>query len=142
VCDNETAFCGGMNISRHYVSPKLGGTGRFRDTHLRVRGAAVTDLLHVLRNTLKSKAVRRVSVGGIRGADADWAAQAYGDNALDPKVRSAARRTTRLLASTMAGKTRDVDSPIARVQILEQNLLTNRRHIYRALRLAFRNAQQ
>lgn len=41
VVDEKTAFCGGMNISRHYVSPALNGSGIFRDTHLRVRGLSL-----------------------------------------------------------------------------------------------------
>ena len=50
-----------MNISRHYVSRALGGTGRFRDTHLRVRGTAVSDLLGVLQHTMNDACAYRVT---------------------------------------------------------------------------------
>jgi phosphatidylserine/phosphatidylglycerophosphate/cardiolipin synthase-like enzyme len=55
VIDEKVGFCGGMNISRHYVSEALGGTGRFRDTHARVRGPVVRQLLGVLQGTLNHR---------------------------------------------------------------------------------------
>ena len=61
VVDETTGFCGGMNVSRHYVSTALGGTGRFRDTHVRVRGPAVRDLLSVVQHTLSHSSAHRMN---------------------------------------------------------------------------------
>jgi cardiolipin synthase len=45
VVDGKVGFCGGMNIAAEYCGPALGGNGKFRDTHVKVEGPAVEDLL-------------------------------------------------------------------------------------------------
>jgi cardiolipin synthase len=52
VVDDEVAFTGGMNLTGDYCGPSVGGTGKFRDTHLRVEGPAVHDLVAVFRDSL------------------------------------------------------------------------------------------
>jgi len=52
---DDTAYCGGMNISSDYAGVEVGGNGRFYDTHCRIRGPAlvylVNQYLKSLRNT-------------------------------------------------------------------------------------------
>ena len=51
VVDDSIAFTGGMNIGDEYCGRKLGGTAQFRDTHLRVDGPAVFDLIAVFHES-------------------------------------------------------------------------------------------
>lgn len=48
VVDDDTAFTGGINISRHYVPETQGGAG-WHDVHCRVRGPVVLDLARLFR---------------------------------------------------------------------------------------------
>jgi cardiolipin synthase len=48
VVDDEIAFTGGINISRHYVPEAQGGAG-WHDVHCRVRGPVVLDLARLFR---------------------------------------------------------------------------------------------
>ena len=48
VVDDETAFTGGINISRHYVPETQGGAG-WHDVHCRVCGPVVLDLARLFR---------------------------------------------------------------------------------------------
>ena len=48
VVDDEIAFTGGINISRHYVPETQGGAG-WHDVHCRVRGPVVLDLSRLFR---------------------------------------------------------------------------------------------
>lgn len=48
VVDDEIAFTGGINLSRHYVPESEGGAG-WHDVHCRVRGPAVLDLARLFR---------------------------------------------------------------------------------------------
>jgi len=52
VVDDETGFCGGMNISEHYAGLKH-GNGGFRDCHARLTGPCVRDLSEVFLETLR-----------------------------------------------------------------------------------------
>lgn len=67
IVDNETAFCGGMNIAKEYAGTELNGTGasrvtalrflilgsgEFRDTIVKVEGPAVKDLEQVFLSSL------------------------------------------------------------------------------------------
>jgi cardiolipin synthase len=52
IVDEKVAFSGGMNISSDYVGAAEGGNGRFRDTHVRVTGPAVQDLIVVFNDSL------------------------------------------------------------------------------------------
>ena len=51
VVDERVGFTGGMNIGREYCGKRLGGTHQFRDTHLKVEGPAVFDLLSVFEDS-------------------------------------------------------------------------------------------
>jgi cardiolipin synthase len=48
VVDNEVAFTGGINLSRHYVPESQGGAG-WHDVHCGVRGPVVLDLARLFR---------------------------------------------------------------------------------------------
>lgn len=48
VVDDEVAFTGGINISRHYIPESQGGAG-WHDIHCRVRGPVVLDLARLFR---------------------------------------------------------------------------------------------
>ena len=50
VVDNRVGFTGGLNIADDYASEEDGGQG-WRDTHLRIEGPAVSELLYVFRRT-------------------------------------------------------------------------------------------
>jgi cardiolipin synthase len=52
VVDDTVAFTGGMNIGDQYASPKIGGNGYFRDTHVKVEGPAIADLAKVFLGSL------------------------------------------------------------------------------------------
>jgi cardiolipin synthase len=47
VVDGETGFTGGLNIGDEYVGDRGGELGRWRDTHLKLRGPAVGNLAEV-----------------------------------------------------------------------------------------------
>ena len=51
VVDETVGFTGGMNIGKEYCGRRLGGTHQFRDTHLKVEGPAVFDLLSVFNDS-------------------------------------------------------------------------------------------
>ena len=51
VVDERIGFTGGMNVGAEYCGKRLGGTHEFRDTHLKVEGPAVTDLLRVFEDS-------------------------------------------------------------------------------------------
>ena len=51
VVDERVGFTGGMNVGAEYCGPRLGGNGRFRDTHVRVEGPAVLDLVSVFNDS-------------------------------------------------------------------------------------------
>eukprot|EP01129_Flabellula_baltica_P000816 TRINITY_DN10767_c0_g1_i1.p1 TRINITY_DN10767_c0_g1~~TRINITY_DN10767_c0_g1_i1.p1 ORF type:complete len:508 (-),score=87.62 TRINITY_DN10767_c0_g1_i1:40-1524(-) len=55
VIDDNIAYCGGMNISGDYCLTDI-GTGRFRDTHSRIKGSAARYLSQVYENSLKVSA--------------------------------------------------------------------------------------
>jgi cardiolipin synthase len=48
VVDEQIAFTGGINLSRHYVPESQGGAG-WHDVHCRIRGPAVLDLAQLFR---------------------------------------------------------------------------------------------
>lgn len=50
VVDNRVGFTGGLNIADDYASERDGGQG-WRDTHLRIEGPAVAELLYIFRRT-------------------------------------------------------------------------------------------
>jgi cardiolipin synthase len=124
VVDDEVAFCGSMNITAEYVSPAMGGTGLFRDIHMRIRGPAVLDLLAVVRRVLRKKAAVRHE--GVSAA-AVAATNAYLQDPRLTPIRPALSAAPTLRES--------------RLQILEENTLLRKRHIQNAVRVAFRDAR-
>jgi cardiolipin synthase A/B len=125
VVDDTVAFCGSMNITAEYASAAMGGSGVFRDIHMRIRGPAVLDLLGVVRRVLQQPAaVRHESVS----AAAVAATNAY-------------LQHPRLLPFRPPGKAPMVRTG-ARVQILEENTILRKRHIQNAVRVAFRDAKE
>jgi cardiolipin synthase A/B len=44
VVDHKVGFCGGLNATGEYCDGRIGGTDRYRDTHIRIEGPAVDDL--------------------------------------------------------------------------------------------------
>jgi cardiolipin synthase len=82
VVDGIAAFTGGMNISDEYSGRnRRRGKGYFRDTHLRIEGPAVTDLLNVFRE--------------------DWAYATSGEilQAVDPEISYKGNSTVAILPS-------------------------------------------
>eukprot|EP01094_Clydonella_sp_ATCC50884_P025482 TRINITY_DN6708_c0_g1_i2.p1 TRINITY_DN6708_c0_g1~~TRINITY_DN6708_c0_g1_i2.p1 ORF type:complete len:357 (-),score=0.91 TRINITY_DN6708_c0_g1_i2:463-1533(-) len=59
IIDECVAFCGGMNMSNEWITPFLGGTGSFRDTHARIEGPAVKKLLEVFESSLRESRFQR-----------------------------------------------------------------------------------
>lgn len=55
VVDKRVGFAGGLNIGDDYCGMRLGGNGRFRDSHCRVTGPAVSHLLEVYEDTKQPK---------------------------------------------------------------------------------------
>ena len=51
VVDEKVGFTGGMNVGKEYCGPRLGGNNAFRDTHVRVEGPAVLDLVSVFNDS-------------------------------------------------------------------------------------------
>ncbi|GAB5354727.1 hypothetical protein AAMO2058_000144200 [Amorphochlora amoebiformis] len=51
--DGTVAFCGGMNIADEYCGIRMGGTGRFHDTHVRIEGPAALDFAKVVRDSIR-----------------------------------------------------------------------------------------
>jgi cardiolipin synthase len=51
IVDSDVAFCGGLNVGEDYAGPGLGNS-RFRDSHVRVEGAAVRELARLFTATL------------------------------------------------------------------------------------------
>jgi len=61
VVDEETAFCGGMNISADYAGKRF-GNGRFRDTHLLIRGPSAGDLAEITSHLLEQDQRKKSAV--------------------------------------------------------------------------------
>lgn len=125
VVDDAVAYCGSMNITAEYASAAMGGSGLFRDIHLRIRGPAVLDLLAVMRRVLQQPAATRHA--GV-AAEAVAATNAYLQLARLAPVPAPRRLLLRHGAS--------------RLQILEENTLIRKRHIQNAVRVAFRDAKK
>jgi cardiolipin synthase len=53
IIDNS-AYCGGMNISSDYAGADVGGNGRFYDTHCRIRGPALEHFVNLYLKNLKN----------------------------------------------------------------------------------------
>jgi len=53
VCDANVAFCGGLNTAADYASQLVGGTGKFRDTHVKVIGDAVDHIADVFVSSMQ-----------------------------------------------------------------------------------------
>ena len=51
VVDERVGFTGGMNVGKEYCGLRLGGNNAFRDTHVRVEGPAVLDLVSVFNDS-------------------------------------------------------------------------------------------
>lgn len=54
VVDNRVGFTGGLNIADDYASETMGGWG-WRDTHLRIEGPAVAELLYIFLRTWRAE---------------------------------------------------------------------------------------
>eukprot|EP01125_Pyxidicula_operculata_P010666 TRINITY_DN3512_c0_g1_i1.p1 TRINITY_DN3512_c0_g1~~TRINITY_DN3512_c0_g1_i1.p1 ORF type:complete len:495 (+),score=83.33 TRINITY_DN3512_c0_g1_i1:287-1771(+) len=54
IVDHTVAYTGGVNMSSDYAGVEVGGNGRFRDTHCSVRGPAITHLVNVFLNSVKT----------------------------------------------------------------------------------------
>lgn len=54
VVDNRVGFTGGLNIGDDYASERVGGWG-WRDTHIRIEGPAVSELLYVFLRTWRKE---------------------------------------------------------------------------------------
>lgn len=77
VVDNRVGFTGGLNVGDDYASEAEGGYG-WRDTHLRIEGPAVTELLYIFLRTWRSEG----------GAPLDEARYRNEARRPDPKVRA------------------------------------------------------
>ncbi|AFZ81236.1 cardiolipin synthetase, putative [Theileria equi strain WA] len=53
VVDDNTAYCGSLNISKRVVDEELGGDGAFYDIHARVHGPVVYDLAESFLSSLR-----------------------------------------------------------------------------------------
>ncbi|CAD2215009.1 PLD-like domain containing protein, putative [Angomonas deanei] len=51
ITDGTTGYCGGLNIGNEYCGRDEGGTGKFRDTHVRLEGPCVAHLQEVYNDT-------------------------------------------------------------------------------------------
>ena len=120
-------------------------TGLFRDTHLRVAGPAVTDLLSVLRSTLVHKSC--LPIGHVDHSRLASRANEPVESAKHrfPYRRSTSWRQMRKLELEMMEEkvsiNKVMDSRRSMVQILEENTLLRKRHIQQAMSFAFRNAR-
>lgn len=124
VVDDDVGFCGSINLSAEYASIEMGGTGVFRDVHLRIQGSAVVDLLGVMGAAARQRAANRFD--GVNSA-ALLASEEY----LAESRLALARNPRR---SRSHGK--------ARLQILEENSLVRKRSIQNAVFNAIRQARE
>jgi len=52
--DEIIGFCGGLNATDDFCGEKEGGTGLYRDTHLKLQGPCIADLTTVFRDSFKT----------------------------------------------------------------------------------------
>ncbi|OEH78511.1 cardiolipin synthetase [Cyclospora cayetanensis] len=114
VVDGKEAFVGSFNISVDTTGPSVGGTGHFQDLHVRLCGPAATDLGLVFHQSLHAAQAESLA------AEALQQLQQHLDR--PPSV-------------PLAG----VGSAL---QVLESDILKNRRCIQEALQLAIQTASR
>jgi phosphatidylserine/phosphatidylglycerophosphate/cardiolipin synthase-like enzyme len=124
VIDDDVGYCGSINLSAEYASIEKGGSGVFRDVHLRIHGSAVVDLLGVMGRAARQNATNRLF--GVSSA-AILASHEYLAEARLVLARNPRRVRSR-------GK--------ARLQILEENTLVGKRGIQNAMVSAIRRARE
>lgn len=52
ILDGQIAFVGGINMHADYAGPDVGGNGRFRDSHCRVKGSAAQQFAEVFLDSV------------------------------------------------------------------------------------------
>lgn len=129
VIDSDLGYCGGMNIGDDYAEKDVGGTGMFRDTHVRVQGPAVKDLMNVFISSVE---------GSIHASQrGNWL------STLSEKAKKAFSLHSKESSETESASSESFSSSVpsgAFVQVLESNIKRDCRHIQKALRMALRNA--
>lgn len=65
VVDGRVGFTGGLNVGDDYASEAMGGWG-WRDTHLRIEGPAVSELLYVFLRTWRGEGGAPIDEGRYR----------------------------------------------------------------------------
>jgi len=110
---DDTAYCGGMNIGGDYAGKEVGGTGRFLDAFCLVRGPAMNHLVDLYLGSL-------------------W----HTSPVVWEKLKEWIKKEKRLFEKT----TRRWRANTA-IQIIETDVLRNRRSIQEALLLKLNNAQ-
>ena len=125
--DEEIAFCGGMNLSADYAGTAVGGTGYFADTQLMVQGPAAADLQTVFRDSLASAGPRKFFAPS---SLSKVIAGAMFGGGLDSPGRM--RRPSDSITPTFARS--------SLVQVLESNVLREKRHIQSALPVVISSA--
>ena len=101
VVDERVGFTGGMNIGKEYCGRRLGGTAQFRDTHLRVEGPAVFDLLQVFEDSY-TEALPNAPVPVYRGRDPYRKAQSEKLAKMEGAINTRARQLMRRMVTGKA----------------------------------------
>jgi phosphatidylserine/phosphatidylglycerophosphate/cardiolipin synthase-like enzyme len=124
VIDDEVGYCGSINLSAEYASIEKGGSGVFRDVHLRIHGGSVVDLLAVMGSVARQNATNRLF-------DVNSAAMLATQEYLSDERLQLVRNPRR---ARPHGK--------VRLQILEENSLVRKRSIQNAMFSAIRLARE
>eukprot|EP01114_Cavostelium_apophysatum_P015921 TRINITY_DN4439_c0_g1_i1.p1 TRINITY_DN4439_c0_g1~~TRINITY_DN4439_c0_g1_i1.p1 ORF type:complete len:451 (+),score=91.66 TRINITY_DN4439_c0_g1_i1:119-1471(+) len=129
VVDGKVGYTGGMNIANEYAGTQVGGTGYFRDTHVKVEGPAVKDLEQVFYNSLQEARLLSQKTSempkNLRTAVTEMLDRR---NAITPIITHPQPRN------------HDLEGKGVFVQLLQSNVRRNKRHIQKALRLTLREA--
>eukprot|EP01113_Clastostelium_recurvatum_P002670 TRINITY_DN11131_c0_g1_i1.p1 TRINITY_DN11131_c0_g1~~TRINITY_DN11131_c0_g1_i1.p1 ORF type:complete len:457 (+),score=89.13 TRINITY_DN11131_c0_g1_i1:16-1386(+) len=125
VVDDAVGFAGGMNISNLYAGKESGGTGYFRDTHVKVEGPAVNHLTHIFYHTLTDLAYSQPIMPRA------WTPPGRFLLPFLMPFHKPYMHEENIIPDTSSG---------VFVQVLESNVRRNRRHIQKAMRITLRNA--